>query len=221
MTFRPCLVLMAAVLPTLVVWGPMLLAREDPSVLCADAARSAARAAGVPLEVLLAISLVETGRDARPWPWTVNVGGEGRWFDSAREAEAHAQSMLGQGLTNVDLGCFQLNIRWHSKGFASLSDMLSPLPNATYAAEFLAGHYARTGDWAAAAAAYHSMTPEHAERYRARFETVLAALGPSPGEAPDVAPRENRFPLLRSGSVGANGSLVAASGGGLRLIGGN
>lgn len=221
MTFRPCLVLIAAALQALMFCVPQLSAREDPSVLCVDAARSAARSTGVPLEVLLAISLVETGRDARPWPWTVNVGGQGHWFDNASEAEEHARSVLDQGMKNVDLGCFQLNVRWHSKGFASLSDMLSPLPNATYAAEFLAGHYATTGDWADAAAAYHSLTPEHAERYRARFETVFAALSPAPAVPPDIAARENRFPLLQPGASGTNGSLVAADGPGLRLIGGN
>ncbi len=48
----------------------------------------AAEETGVPYDVLLAISKVETARDNRPWPWTVNFGGDGKWFDSAAEAEA-------------------------------------------------------------------------------------------------------------------------------------
>lgn len=225
MTFcRFLLVLLLASLLVPTLQSPQLFAREDPSALCIDAARTAASVTGVPVEVLLAISLVETGRNDQPWPWTVNVGGEGHWFDSAGEAEAHAQAVLDQGLTNLDLGCFQLNVRWHSKGFTSLSDMLTPASNATYAARFLAQHYETTGDWAAAAAAYHSLTPEHAERYRAKFETVYADLGSDPlpaSDLPDLEPRENRFPLLLSGASGRNGSLVSPSQGGLRLIGGN
>lgn len=199
-----------------------LQARNDPSNLCLAAASEAALATKVPYEVLLAVSVVETGRDARPWPWTVNVAGDGQWFDTKDEAQAHAQEVLDQGLTNLDVGCFQLNIRWHSKGFASLSDMLDPDLNAGYAAEFLAGHYAETGDWAAAAAAYHSATPEHAGRYRALFEEAYASLGSVdvPASAEDVA-RDNRFPLLLVGPVGGKGSLVPLATGGGPLIGGN
>lgn len=221
MTVRPSIAPMLASILILPGFAPDLAARGDPSALCIDAARTAARETGVPERVLLAVTLVETGRDARPWPWTVNVGGEGRWFDTASEAEAHARSMLDQGLTNVDLGCFQLNLRWHSKGFASLADMLDPATNATYAAGFLAENFARTGDWSAAAAAYHSQTPEHAERYRAKFETAYAALDSGDIAPEDPEPRENRFPLLLAGARGTNGSLVPATGAGLRLIGGN
>lgn len=220
MTVHPSIAPMLAGILILPGFAPDLAARGDPSALCIDAARAAAQATGVPERVLLAVTLVETGRDARPWPWTVNVGGEGHWFDTASEAEAHARSMLDRGLTNVDLGCFQLNLRWHSKGFASLADMLDPAANATYAAGFLAENFARTGDWAAAAAAYHSQTPEHAERYRANFGTAYAALDSGDIAPEDPEPRENRFPLLLAGARGMNGSLVPATGAGLRLIGG-
>jgi hypothetical protein len=198
-----------------------LQARNDPSSLCLSAASDAALATGVPYEVLLAVAVVETGRDDRPWPWTVNVAGDGQWFDTKDEAEAHAQEVLDQGYTNLDVGCFQLNIRWHSKGFGSLSDMLDPALNAGYAAEFLSDHYSRTGDWAAAAAAYHSATPEYAERYRAKFEETYASLGATDmPDPPDALLRDNRFPLLLSGPTGGNGSLVPQATGGGPLIGG-
>lgn len=195
--------------------------REDPADLCLQAASDAADRTGVPYAVLRAISTVETGRHGRPWPWTVNFGGDGRWFDSAVEAETEAAAALDLGATNVDLGCFQLNYRWHAEGFASLADMLDPVQNATYAAEYLAQHFARTGDWALAAAAYHSSTPEFAEAYRAKFEAALAEAGgaPVPTALPGAIARENRFPLLVAGSAGARGSLVPSSPGGLRLIG--
>lgn len=197
-------------------------ARENEAALCLDAAAEAAASTGVPYDVLLAIATVETGRNNEPWPWTVNFGGEGQWFDSAAEAEASVAEAIGQGATNLDLGCFQLNYRWHAEGFASLADMLDPRKNATYAAEFLAGHFAQTGDWALAAAAYHSATPEYAAAYQAKFEAVYA------GTADDAAPpprdphntrRQNSFPLLVAGATGARGSLVPKGSGGIRLIG--
>lgn len=197
--------------------------REDPSNLCLQAASDAAARTGVPYDVLLAISKVETGRNDRPWPWTVNFGGDGKWYDSAAEAEAGVTEALNQGATNVDLGCFQLNYRWHAQGFASVADMLDPDRNAVYAANFLAEQFARTGDWALAAAAYHSATPEYAEIYKAKFEAAYSGLGDpelaTPPEPQEVS-RTNRFPLLMAGGAGSNGSLVPAGSGGLRLIGG-
>lgn len=197
-------------------------AREDPAALCLAAASDAATRTGVPYDVLIAISTVETGRNNRPWPWTVNFGGEGKWFDSAAEAEAGVAEALDRGATNVDLGCFQLNYRWHAQGFASIADMLDPEQNATYAAEFLAEHYAQTGDWTLAAAAYHSGTPEYAAAYQAKFEAAHAGLEgdlPEPQVAPEVE-RLNRFPLLVAGVTGVGGSLVPTGSGGIRLIGG-
>ncbi|MDM7931817.1 transglycosylase SLT domain-containing protein [Tabrizicola sp.] len=197
-------------------------ATTDAANLCLLAATEAAKRSGVPQDVLLAVALVETGRHGRPWPWTINLGGEGHWLESARAAENLVADAIDAGLTNIDLGCFQLNYRWHAEAFTSIADMLDPDRNAAYAADYLAQHHADTGDWSAAAAAYHSATPEHAERYRARFEAVLADLGggagfPIPKTAQD---RTNSFPLLVAGQSGSRGSLVPATAGSLRLIGG-
>jgi Transglycosylase SLT domain len=202
------------------------LTRGDPAALCQDAAARAAADTGVPLDVLLTIATVETGRNDRPWPWTVNFGGEGRWFDSAAEAAASVDEALRTGATNIDLGCFQLNYRWHAEAFGSIDDMLDPARNAVYAAEYLSKHYAETGDWALAAAAYHSSSPENARIYQDKFETTYARLSSEPlSEAPVAdyipadAPRHNSFPLLVAGSQGLNGSLFSASSGGRPLIG--
>jgi Transglycosylase SLT domain len=210
--------------PTLMLVGQMLSfahASSDPSALCMAAAGTAAELTGVPYDTLLAISVVETGRGLRPWPWTINLGGEGYWLDSAEDAAGLVADALNGGATNIDIGCFQLNYRWHASAFPSIEDMLDPEQNARYAAEYLAGHYARTGDWSLAAAAYHSATPEYADRYQARFEETAAELGGEPGKTPDSAvPRRNGFPLLIAGVSGFNGSLVPSTPGGLRLFGG-
>jgi len=189
--------------------------------LCEAAAAEAAKLLGVPYDVLIAVSVVETGRDNRPWPWTVNIGGDGHWLNTTTEAEAVVQTALDAGLTNIDLGCFQLNYRWHAQAFASISDMLDPFRNAAYAAAYLSAQYDETGDWAAAAAAYHSATPEHAERYRALFEETWTALAGDPDgpDDPQTEIRLNRFPLLIAGHAGGRGSLVPVTAGGNRLIG--
>ncbi|AZL61145.1 lytic transglycosylase domain-containing protein [Tabrizicola piscis] len=214
----------AAIALFILTFGPSAESRASPdaSDLCLDAAARAARQSGVPRDVLLAITMVETGRGSRPWPWTVNLGGEGHWLDSADAAETLVAKALEEGLTNIDLGCFQLNYRWHADAFASVADMLNPDANALYAAEFLAQHHAQTGEWASAAAAYHSATPEHAERYRARFQSAWSALagdGGAPEFSASLAIRPNRFPLLLAGQSGRGGSLVPDTVAGQRLIG--
>lgn len=192
--------------------------------LCLDAARAAAAATQVPLSVLVAITLTETGRgegaQVRPWPWAANGGGESHWFDTATDAAAYARDRIASGATSFDLGCFQLNYRWHGGSFASVEEMLEPTANALYAARFLARLHAETGDWSRAAGAYHSRTEERAARYRARFDAFYAA---ADGEMPDdrpqlaalavVAPGRNAFPLLRAGAgAGTLGSLVPLAG---------
>jgi hypothetical protein len=164
-------------------------AAEDPSALCDRAAEQAARETGVPLAVLRAIALTESGRRRdgrlRPWPWTVNMEGAGAWFDTADAALAYVNAHHARGARSFDVGCFQVNFRWHGHAFASLEEMLHPLANARYAARFLADLHAAFGDWSRAAGAYHSRTPEHAERYRRRFDALLARVA---GGADPVAP---------------------------------
>ena len=188
--------------------GPAGAARET-ATLCDDAARSAARDSATPLAVLLAITRVETGRGAggevHPWPWTINHAGVGQWFETADKAALAAEIALADGTGNLDIGCFQLNHRWHGSNFASLDQMLDPASNARYAAAFLSDLYAETGSWSAAVATYHSRSAGPAARYLSKIETVLASLDP-PSTAP--APRHNSYPFLQSGSRGTGGSLV-------------
>lgn len=201
------------VLLCLVPWP--VLAR--PSALCDRAAAEAARETGVPLDVMLALTRTETGRAGaqgmEPWPWAVNQAGQGYWFDSAAEAEQFVEAQLQFGASNLDIGCFQLNHRWHGKGFASLQAMFDPVTNARYAADFLRQKYGETGDWVQAAGAYHSGTEAFADRYVARFQDILAGFGGwqmADATGAGVAiPRANTYPLLMAGGgMASQGSLM-------------
>ena len=106
-------------------------AAVDPAMSCDYAAAAAAEATGVPIDILLAITRVETGRGGggQPWPWTINADGQGNWYDSKADAVGAATVHLTDGTGTFDVGCFQLNIRWHGAGFDTLSDMLDPALN--------------------------------------------------------------------------------------------
>jgi hypothetical protein len=213
-----CLSLVATIWPAPVAPGPF----ADPAQACLVAAHQAARAHGVPEQVLLAIALVETGRkrggQMQPWPWAVHARGQGHWAATREDALALIRTALAEGHRNIDMGCFQVNFHWHGQNFASLEQMIDPQVNADYAAHLLRGHFDRLGAWDLAAGAYHSGTPDLAARYRARFMAMLES-GPDPvqvaslPQAHDPLPRpvrHNRFPLLVApeGAGGSGGSLV-------------
>ena len=228
LSLPPRRVALAAIVPGLRIAAASLLLclsvatsrAEGVAELCDRAALQAASETGVPADVLLAITRTETGRTRdgrmRPWPWTVNVEGTGRWFDTRAAALEHAARHRARGARSFDVGCFQINYRWHGQAFGTLDEMFDPLAGARYAARFLSELRAETGSWPAAAGAYHSRTPELAARYRARFERHLATLQEGPPPIPDAriptrrpaTPRDNRFPLLRAGPSAGLGSLV-------------
>ena len=155
---------------------------EYSAALCERALANGARRGGVPPEVLHAISLTETGRNTggtlRPWPWAINREGKGYWFDTREEALAFGRQSLAEGRTSFDVGCTQINYRWHGHAFTSLDQMFDPEATATYAAQFLRTLYEERGSWSEAAGAYHSLTPELAAKYRARFDRLLAGVDP-------------------------------------------
>ncbi len=182
------------------------------AAICDQAAEIAGRETGVPADVLRALTRTETGRRlagaTRPWPWTVNMEGKGFWFDSPAEALAYAEARRAAGSRSFDMGCFQVNYRWHGQHFAALDAMMDPLTNARYAARFLGTLFAELGDWSRAAGAYHSRTAEFATRYRARFDRLLAGLA-DPG-APGAPTTELATDLARL-VLPATGTLIPAA----------
>ncbi|MEO0387368.1 MAG: lytic transglycosylase domain-containing protein [Pseudomonadota bacterium] len=159
------------------------------SALCEAAGAYAARAHGVPETVMRAIALTETGRimdgHNRPWPWTVNMEGTGKWFATRDEALAYVKAHHAKGARSFDVGCFQINFRWHGSAFASIEQMFDPRENALYASRFLRSLFAESQSWITSAGAYHSRTPKFATRYSKRFERILAGL--TGGAAPPPA----------------------------------
>lgn len=201
------------------------LARGAHDNICDQAARSAARQLDIPVEIMLALTRTETGRARNgrlePWPWTANSKGVGHWFSSRDEALAFAYESYKSGQRSFDLGCFQINFRWHGSKFASLNEMIDPQANANYAASFLRALFEETGDWRLAAAAYHSRTPEFAQKYRLRFERILASLNRStspslPQSTESLTPvkKLNNFPFLvtQESTKSRLGSLVPMTG---------
>lgn len=167
--------------------APSLSATQSCDVAIATAERSAGTAPGL----LRAIGLVESGRrdrasgQRRPWPWTVTAKGVGTFYASKADAIAAVQGLQARGVASVDVGCMQVNLFYHPAAFRSLEQAFEPSINAAYAARFLGSLHARLGEWRAAAAAYHSLSPGPATRYAKLIAAVWSGAPVPVVEAPN------------------------------------
>ncbi len=143
------------------------------SAICEAAAATAEQDTALPSGLLAAISRIESGgRSAKAvtdqgWPWTVNSLGQGQRFPTKGEAITYARVLLLAGVRSIDVGCFQINLRWHPAAFASLEDAFDPATNARYAAAFLISLRGDELGWSGAIARYHSQSPSVGGPYEA------------------------------------------------------
>jgi hypothetical protein len=129
--------------------------------VCEDAIAAAAQRHGVDRNLMLAIGRVESGLN----PWVINAEGAGERFSSHREAVARVSALQAEGVSSIDVGCMQINLRWHPHAFAGLDQAFDPYANADYAARFLRRLRVELGSWTQAAVRYHSASPERQEIY--------------------------------------------------------
>ena len=158
----------AAAPPAAVQFSPPPPAPHD---FCEAAIAAAATGTKIPANLTLSIARAESGRPdpatrrTRPWPWTINAGGVGSYYETKADAVAAVQAFRARGVTSLDVGCMQVNLRHHPAAFASLEEAFDPSANARYAARFLVDLHRQLGDWTRATAAYHSQTPDLGDAY--------------------------------------------------------
>lgn len=135
-----------------------------------------ARAERVPPDMLFALACAESGRplpDGRnlPWPWVLNVAGDGQFF-ATRSAAYRALTAVLTRSTNVDVGLGQINWHWHGQRFADAWQALDPYVNLRTAARLLREQFDRCAcnDWWLAVERYHAPSDtENADQRRARY----------------------------------------------------
>lgn len=110
----------------------------------------------VPLGVLYAVGMTETGRKGSLQPYAMNIEGQAHFAASAAEALRVFGQAQGRGARLIDLGCMQINHHYHGEQFASVEAMLDPGRNVDYAARFLRELHEREGSWTMAVARYHA-----------------------------------------------------------------
>lgn len=163
-------------------WANTAQQKDPKAGPCAAAIRIAEQARSIPVHLLQAISLTESGRWSDDhgafiaWPWTVMAEGRGRYLPSKEAALAEVRALQARGVTNIDVGCMQVNLYYHGSAFASLEDAFDPIHNVAYATAFLLDLRTRRRSWTKAVQEYHSRDRERQERYEDRVMANWDAL---------------------------------------------
>ncbi len=169
---------------TVVLPGPVKAAADgpqgfgDPWKICESEVLRAERSFALPGRLLSAISLAESGRwnpdkkENIAWPWTVTSQGQGKFFPTKEKAVAFVRRLQGRGVTNIDVGCMQINLYYHRAAFPSLEHAFDPDSNADYAARLLKDNFKKARSWTQAAADYHSTTPDLNRAYKLKVLSI-------------------------------------------------
>nr|WP_281168719.1 transglycosylase SLT domain-containing protein [Kiloniella laminariae] len=116
---------------------------------------------GVPRQYLMAIA----NRESSLHPWTINVAGDNEYGQSQEYTLRLINQIVLMGYKSIDVGCMQMNLRWHGSKFRTLEEMLNPDHNVYQASKFLVGLYKEYGNWPQAIGAYHSRLPSLGQAY--------------------------------------------------------
>lgn len=151
---------------------------NELSGVCAKAIAPIERLQAIPSQMLQAIALTESGRWDKirkvkfAWPWTVTSGGSGKFFNTKQQAIDHVRALKAKGTRNIDVGCMQVNLKYHPDAFANLEQAFDPHVNAAYAAELVNKLRVSTRSWAQAVRHYHSSHHAKGRKYWRKFQSI-------------------------------------------------
>ncbi len=131
-------------------------ALAEPGKLCEAQIAGAAQRYDIPVAVFYAVGLVETGTSQGLQPYTMNIEGRSSFNDSLSAALQVFEEARKKGAKLIDVGCMQINYRWHGDHFGSVNEMFDPARTVDYAARFLRELKAREGSWTLAVARYNA-----------------------------------------------------------------
>ena len=137
--------------------------------LCENTIESVEIQTEIPKGLLLGIGKAEAIRKIKNkfviWPWTINHAGKSMFFDTKKQMRNYVFKNLKRNDLNMDVGCMQINIKWHKNNFKKISDMFEVNPNISYAASFLQQLKNKHGSWDNAIKHYHSSDPKKNKPY--------------------------------------------------------
>lgn len=110
----------------------------------------------IPHGLLMAIALTESGLNGRPNPYAMNIGGRAYHARDTDDMIRTISTENARGQRSIDVGCMQINLKYHGSHFAHQTDLLDPATNVNYGASYLIQLAIAEGSWRAAVMDYHN-----------------------------------------------------------------
>jgi len=156
-------------LALLSIWSSAAVAGTPRGPAAGVCEREIARAAeryDVPIPILYAVGLTETGYKGSLQPYALNIEGKDYVATDLRDGLRAFREAQARGARLIDIGCMQMNHYWHGKEFNSLEEMFDPRRNVERAAAFLKELRQREGNWTTAVARYNASPKNTAAGHR-------------------------------------------------------
>lgn len=148
---------------------------------CEEAIRTQASSLGVPVDLAIAISKVESGMNplAIAWlePGVQATPENGRsYYAASKDGAVEKVLALKRRGIKPDVGCMQVSLKHHEYAFQSIADGFRAEVNVRYGLEYLSTLRAKHGSWPLAAAHYHNGKPGPQFTYLQRVLGAMSAL---------------------------------------------
>lgn len=160
---------------------------SSPSIAVPDPFLSVSGFCDVPAKLLYAVALVESGRPVEegriePWPWTLNIEGQGFFFETREELYLALIQTAKDG-RSFDIGYMQLNWKWKFDRLHSAWLATDPTMNVLTGCRIIREHYdgVAAGNWFRAAGLYHREANDEVsqtirERYTQKVQQTWRSL---------------------------------------------
>jgi hypothetical protein len=131
-------------------------AQAQDGISCPQLIASTEAKRQIPRGLLMAIAVTESGVNGVPNPHAMNIAGK---TYHARDLEDMAQVISNnwsKGVRSIDVGCMQINLKYHGQKFARLTDLLHSPTNVDYGASYLIKLAIDRGSWREGVMDYHN-----------------------------------------------------------------
>lgn len=165
----------------------------------------------IPRGLLMAIAITESGVGGAPNPYAMNIAGRSYHARDFNDMANVINRNWQNGVRSIDVGCMQVNLRYHGHHFQHLTDLLNPTTNVEYGASYLIRLAADKGSWREGVMDYHNKSNPARRRWYGclvwnnylrinHSSSGFLACGRSPGGSSTASSmRANTKPLVIAG----------------------
>lgn len=175
---------------------------------CRDLILEAEKRNNIPTGLLLAVAMTESGMKGQPNPLALNIAGRSYFGDSIENVARIVQSNLNRGIKSIDVGCMQINLKYHGNRFPSFHSLLNNDTNVAYGAWYLSSNASKRGSWFEGVMDYHNKTMPARRRWygcvvwnnwlkitRSSEQRLTCGRPPTGSSTASQAPPINRTPV--------------------------